>query len=296
MTLPSAAWAYAGNLRARMVGNNLSNDVTSMCRKVQLSLPRKAVLMCLADRSDDNGIAWPSVAGIAEWTCAGRTTVIEAVRWLEQNGFVTISKSLGRNSRFELNLVKLRDLNQDDDRCANRTSPPAVLVREADPTRPPAVLPPVRQPDHTSAPAVPEASISISEAPAKHQEARASKSHKHSLVEQFPEFLAGIDPQVLADWEALRKKQRAPVSQTVLSGLANKARLADMPLVSVLRMMVERNWQGFEVHWLDANKNSGRKSVQHQSAALMAGARRHHQFDQRNYEAGVSADGKVVLE
>ncbi len=82
----------------------------------------------------------------------------------------------------------------------------------------------------------------------------ASKSRKPSLVEQFPEFLVGLDPQVLADWEALRKKKRAQISETVLSGLANKARLAKMPLVDVLRMMVERNWQGFELEWLESTK------------------------------------------
>lgn len=252
--------------------------MTTLCRPVQMSLPRKAVLMCLADRADDSGMAWPSVAGIAEWTCAGRTTVIEAVAWLEQNGFVSIVKSRGRNNKFVLNLEKLGAMNPKAGQCASRTSTPAVLVREADPTSAPAGLPPVRQPDYTSTPAVPEASISIRQASEKHQAPRANKPRKLSLVEEFPEYLHGIDPQLLTDWVAQRKGKRASISTTVLAGLSNQAKAAGISLSDVLRIMVEQNWQGFNADWL-----GGRKSV---------GRSKHHGFNHGDYATGAD-DGRI---
>ncbi|MBC5783786.1 helix-turn-helix domain-containing protein [Ramlibacter sp. USB13] len=83
----------------------MSNAVTNRCRDAVLPPPAKAVLMCLADRADDLGVCWPAQSYISRWTCYGRTAVISAVRCLEENGLITVSRQNGRGNRTTINLV-----------------------------------------------------------------------------------------------------------------------------------------------------------------------------------------------
>jgi hypothetical protein len=143
-----------------------------------MSAPQKAVLMCVADRADDQGLAWPSIPGICEWTCLSRTAVIGALKWLERTGLVSIAKVTGKNNRCTIDLEKVRS-----DPCVSHTRAPDAPVRVEHPTSAPEVPPPVRQTDYTRAPDAPEASESIIQASGKHQKTRASKSR--SLPEGF---------------------------------------------------------------------------------------------------------------
>ncbi|HCL4023078.1 TPA: helix-turn-helix domain-containing protein, partial [Pseudomonas aeruginosa] len=43
-----------------------------------MSAPQKAVLISLADNSNDDGVCWPSVAKIAERTCLSERAVRNA--------------------------------------------------------------------------------------------------------------------------------------------------------------------------------------------------------------------------
>lgn len=111
----------------------MSNRITSLCRPLRMSPTQKAVLMCLADRASDDGVAWPSITGICEWTCLGRTAAMDAVRWLEGAGFVAVERRHGRKNRATLSIPTIEAANQ----SATRTSSAGGLVREADPTSPP---------------------------------------------------------------------------------------------------------------------------------------------------------------
>jgi hypothetical protein len=77
----------------------VSNLITNICRPLRVTPAQKAVLMALADRSDDDGAAWPSVAWISEWTCLGRSTVIRSMSLLEDLGMVAMQRAEGRPSR-----------------------------------------------------------------------------------------------------------------------------------------------------------------------------------------------------
>lgn len=163
----------------------VSNAITNLCRPLRLAPPRKCVLMALADRADDNGIAWPSITWICEWTCFGRTAVIAALKGLEELGFVVLTKEQGRNNRCEIVVAEIKATidNQSASRTgdapegpsskavdpsakganqsATRTGPPAEPVRQTDSgvsatrtgTSPP--------PEPTSPPDGPDTSINI---------------------------------------------------------------------------------------------------------------------------------------
>ncbi|MGE8493665.1 MULTISPECIES: helix-turn-helix domain-containing protein [Comamonas] len=87
----------------------MSNIVTNLCRPIRLQPVRKCVLMALADRADDHGIAWPSLAWLCEWTCFSRRAVMNALEDLAQAGIVQVNKVAGKNSRCEIDLEKLRE-------------------------------------------------------------------------------------------------------------------------------------------------------------------------------------------
>lgn len=65
----------------------------------------------------------------------------------------------------------------------------------------------------------------------------------------------GVDAQLWADWLALRKAKKAPVSPTVMRRLDEEARKAGWPLPKVLAEMVTRNWQGFRADWVGGSRH-----------------------------------------
>lgn len=133
----------------------MSNAVTNACRPLAVKPARKAVLMCLADRANDDGEAWPSVPWICEWTCLGRTAVMGAVKWLEGAGLVTVRRESGKNNRIALQLGAIASFNPP----ASRTGPPPGPVRQTDHHRSASRTGVVRQTDGSSPPPGPETSV-----------------------------------------------------------------------------------------------------------------------------------------
>lgn len=129
--------------------------MTNACRPLVMSPAQKAVLMCLADRANDEGEAWPSVPWICEWTCLGRTAAIEAVKWLEGAGLVLVQRETGKNNRVTLLLDAIASFNQ----SGSRTGPPPGRVRQTDHHRSGSRTGVVRQTDGSSPAAGPETSI-----------------------------------------------------------------------------------------------------------------------------------------
>lgn len=98
----------------------------SACWPLQMPPTQKAVLISLADNANDDGHCWPSINTIAERTCFGRTAVIEAIKWLEAEGFVTANRDNGRHTTYQIHA------NQ----SGRRTGPADKPVRQANHTRP----------------------------------------------------------------------------------------------------------------------------------------------------------------
>ena len=59
-----------------------------------------------------------------------------------------------------------------------------------------------------------------------------------------------VDQQTWADWQALRKAKRAPVTETVINGARREADKAGMPLADFLQVWCRRGSQGLEAAWL----------------------------------------------
>lgn len=70
-------------------------------------------------------------------------------------------------------------------------------------------------------------------------------------------MLHGVDEQTAADWLALRKSKRAPVTRTALAAIATEAGKAGIPLGSALAICCQRAWTGFEAEWVQRDARSG---------------------------------------
>lgn len=109
------------------------------------------------------------------------------------------------------------------------------------------------------------------------------KSEKSVL--DYSVWPAQPSPQVMTDWLAMRKRQKADVSQTVINLFAKELVAAAADGYSVdacLSKCVARGWRGFEAAWL---RNGDSR------AGPVASGKRHNGFENTDYTAGVSADG-----
>ncbi|MGT2429590.1 helix-turn-helix domain-containing protein [Cupriavidus basilensis] len=77
--------------------HEVSTLVTSKCWPLEgMSIAQKAVLICLADYADPEGLCWPSIPTIAKRVCASERAVQNAIKWLEAAKVVTANRVNGR--------------------------------------------------------------------------------------------------------------------------------------------------------------------------------------------------------
>lgn len=85
----------------------------------------------------------------------------------------------------------------------------------------------------------------------------------------------GVDEQVWADWQALRKQKRASVTETVMRGAEAEALKAGMTLNDFLAVWCQRGSQGLEAGWLKPHergkfeqKSFAERSADHAAAEV----------------------------
>lgn len=59
-----------------------------------------------------------------------------------------------------------------------------------------------------------------------------------------------VSPQVVTDFTAHRKAQRAPITQTALDAIRKEASKAGLTLEAALAMCCARGWRGFKADWV----------------------------------------------
>lgn len=255
----------------------MSVVVTNLCRRLQVTPAQKCVLMALADRADENGVGWPSIPWLCEWTCFGRTAVIEALKWLEAEGLLQISKVSGRNNLCAIDLERMRarcprdephrqgasspsggargatdaaDLEGDDSRddpSASRTRPGDGPVRDANyypsakrtTTRPPAGL--------TRPPAGPDTSLNTKKTSEKTKRARVKTSSFDPTAIELPDWMPVDTWSMWARYRAETKKPITADGARLQLGKLAKLRDEGHDPVNVIEAAIENRWQGLYV-------------------------------------------------
>ena len=65
-----------------------------------------------------------------------------------------------------------------------------------------------------------------------------------------PAAPAGVSASLWADWLAVRKAKKQPLTATALEAVRNEAQKASLSLADAIRMSVENGWAGFKHSWL----------------------------------------------
>ena len=65
-----------------------------------------------------------------------------------------------------------------------------------------------------------------------------------------PTQIPDVPADVLADFLAIRKAKRAPLTDTAVVGLRREAEKAGLTLSEVLAICCERGWQAFKAEWI----------------------------------------------
>jgi len=88
-----------------------------------------------------------------------------------------------------------------------------------------------------------------------------------------------VDEKVWADFMLIRKKKKAPMTDTALEGLQREASKAGIFLNDALRECCARGWQGFKAEWMkndnaqgDRNAKNGNGKSQRAREAALRGA------------------------
>lgn len=243
----------------------MSNRLTTLCRPIQMAPTAKAVLMSLADYADDDGVCWPSIAGLCEWTCYSERAVRNAIRDLEQAGYITTQASAGRTTnRYVVTAnpaprAPLKDLEPAFNPAADAPFNPASDDNPASgagmPTR--HLTHPTR---HLTTPTRHLTTSTRQQVPPNHQEpprttreATTKKGRSSKWVDPVP-MPEGVDPQTWTDWLSLRKAKDAPVTVTVLREATREAGKAGLTLTRFLEIWCARGSQGLQADWLKPNE------------------------------------------
>lgn len=89
--------------------------------------------------------------------------------------------------------------------------------------------------------------------PNRQEPSRTEKQKKRASAPTLSKP-AGVEEGTWADWLALRKAKRAPVTQTVVNHAITEAGKAGLTLESFLRVWCARGSQGLEAEWLKPNE------------------------------------------
>jgi len=113
-------------------------------------------------------------------------------------------------------------------------------------------------PDSLGGDAQRERSAPTTETPVLEKQADPAKPAKPQATAKPDD----VDDQTWADWLALRKAKRAPVSATVIDGARAEAGKAGLSLEAFLRVWCTRGSQGLMADWLKPDERSGANRIQ----------------------------------
>ena len=226
----------------------MSTIIMSACWPLQMPMTAKAVLMSLADNANDHGECWPSQPYIAMRTCMSDRSVRNAIKWLEGAGYLVVDRSNGRHTRYTV--------------CPTpepRSTPERDSTPEPRSAQPRKDVPVPR--NH-----VPEPRKDV---PPNHQEpsltVRSNRNKNTRARSGSADLLPDVPENVAADYIAIRKAKKAPLTSTAVDGLRREAERAGMSLADVLRLCCERGWIGFKADWVNGEQDR-RSNVIHPPA------------------------------
>jgi hypothetical protein len=208
---------------------------------------RKLVLLALADCANDQGECYPSIPHLVSKCSLAERTVQESIAQLEAQGMIRREFRTGRATVYWVTPNAEQPPQQAHPRSRRTPAPHA-------PTPAVAAPPPPQQAHPTPAAGAPRTIIEPSKEPSPKRKAPA---------------VADVSDDVYADWLALRKAKRAPVTETALAGIRREAEKAGMTMQAALETCCQRGWTGFKAEWV-ADQRQGSPQMPSPAASSIA--------------------------
>lgn len=204
-----------------------------------LDLAAKAVLVALADVARDR-LAFPSVDTIAAATGAHHTTVPHALKRLEAAGLIVRTgqrRGLGGATVYALSLPR-------DDAGSSPENRVTSVDQATDGSSP--------EFRATSDPKFPGFPLEVARNSGDEPIEPNTRKKKNTRTRvSVSKFFTDIQPQLLADWQAVRKAKRAgPFSATLETHLRREAAKAGVTPAQAIEHCVAKGWGGFEARYL----------------------------------------------
>jgi hypothetical protein len=257
----------------------MSLEATKSAWKLKLKSSQKLVILSLADRADSNNFCFPSIARLTKDTCLNRKTVLEAIRILQELGYIEIEKGLGKVNKYILNL--------------ENPVPELTPVPETEPV-PKTVLLPVPEtalpsPKNGSTTSPKNGTLTYQDNLSTNLPVE-SNIYKNLDFSSWPSF---PDKQILDDWFKMRKRLKADVTQTVVNRVGKQLKLcvdAGYLIDDCIGEAVERNWKGFKLEWMqNMATKKGQNNGSHQQAPKQSLADR-ATASRKKYEQQIDAE------
>lgn len=236
----------------------------------------KFVLVAMANLAGADMTCWPSMQYLINATGQDRKTVLEGMKRLRDGGFLADTGDRKGQTRS----VVVYRLSSPENGIAKQSQERSGSEIEAVPFFP--VSSPVfpSKQSQISVEAVPKTGHRTTIEPS-----RNPKEPKKTDADRV-DLLVGIDPQVVADYLAVRKTKKAgALTATAVKGLSREAVKAGLTLAQAVEACAEFSWQGFNAGWYAQRMGTQQPPVKPRNGSRHAG------FDQRNYEG--SHDGSI---
>lgn len=195
----------------------MSVRVMSLVWQLELPDSQKIVLLALADSANDEGHCWPSMRSLVAKCSKGERTIQGVIKQLCDAGHLTRREVLGKGCNYTVHPRR---------ECAPAENAP----------------PPAEVAGHPRS----RCGQTVKE-PSKNRKSAAPARGIDQVG--LPE---GVEEQVWADFVTLRKRQRAPITPTVMKTIGDEATRANWTLSEALTECVARSWRGFKADWVEA--------------------------------------------
>jgi hypothetical protein len=251
----------------------------------------KFVLVVMADLADEGDMTcFPSARHLIDATGQDVKTVQAGLRRLREEGFITdTGERKGVTAQvivYRLNTPAFGGLNPIENTPESPGNTPKNGRVEAGPKTPVfscnTPVFPIKDPQisHETPPKTGDGHLKDTSRTPKD-----TSDKKRDLVE----LLNDVDPQMVADYIAVRKAKKAgPLTATAVTALRREAAKAGLTAEQAVEFCCEASWQGFNAGWY-AQRQAGKPA-----AAQARTSGKHAGFQELNYREGVTADGTLI--
>lgn len=219
----------------------------ALCWQMQgMNGTEKAVLIALADKADDSGLCWPSIATLAEMTCFSDRAVQKCIHSLAAKNVLSVQKSPGgKSNKYLLNPEPRSPLSV------------APTLQNGEPDAPfngePRSPRTSFTPNHVHRNGEPRSPNGEPRSPKPSRTIKEPKLNNSAPTD--------VGAKIWTDFLAIRKAKKSPITETALDGIRREAEKAGMTLETALRTCCERGWQGFKADWVkDTARGQGRQA------------------------------------